>query len=92
MTLRFRGKKALEQSVSWGFINETEYFYVIPTHFPNNKEIHILSSVIVLKIMWTELAYNESALEKMWFSVYMKMWNRDIWVISRNENKYDALV
>lgn len=68
-----------------GFYKETEYFYVIPTHFPNNKEIHMLSSVIVLKITWIELACNESALEKMCFSVYIEMWNKAIWVISRNE-------
>ena len=28
---------SFKPTFSWGFINETEYFYVIPTHFPNNK-------------------------------------------------------
>lgn len=50
MTLRFRGKKALEQGVSWDFVGKAEYFYVILADSPNNKENHIPSSIIILKI------------------------------------------
>lgn len=69
MTLRFRGKEALEQGISRGFINETEYFYVIPSDFTN--ESHMLSSIIALTkhMNWPVM----KMFCKSDFSAYMKM-------------------
>lgn len=67
MTLRFTGKKVLEWGVSWDVIDETEYFYVILADFPNNKETHMPSSIIILKIH--EL--NWPVMEVVWKNVIL---------------------